>query len=67
MSAQYEVYIDEAGEKRWRLRAENGEIIAVSEGYQSLTGALSGIDAVRHIAADAEVEDLTDQPSGGGG
>lgn len=64
MSAQYEIYVDEAGEKRWRLRADNGEIIAVSEGYTSLTGALNGIDAVRSIAASAEVEDLTG-PDGG--
>jgi len=65
MSAQYEVYIDEAGERRWRLRADNGEIIAVSEGYTSLTGALNGIDAVREVAPDAPVEDLTG-PTGGG-
>lgn len=57
--ARYEVYEDEAGEIRWRLKAANGEIIASGEGYTSLTGAIKGIATVREIAASAEVEDLT--------
>lgn len=65
MSAQYETYVDQAGEVRWRLRDENGEIIAVSEGYNSLTGAIKGIAAVREVAADAEIEDLTGSTGGG--
>lgn len=63
--AHYEVYTDEAGESRWRLRDANGEIIANGEGYASLTGAIKGIAAVREVAADAEVEDLTGSAGGG--
>ena len=32
---KFEVYTDKAGEFRFRLKARNGEVIAVSEGYKS--------------------------------
>jgi uncharacterized protein YegP (UPF0339 family) len=41
------------------LKAGNGEIIAVSEAYESKAGALNGIDSVRRNAVDAEVVDQT--------
>ena len=34
---KFEVYQDKAGEYRFRLKARNGEIIAVSEGYNPPT------------------------------
>lgn len=65
MAGQYEIYVDEAGETRWRLRADNGEIVASGEGYSSLTGAMRGIETVRSLAASADVEDLTGGTGGG--
>ena len=35
---KFEMYVDKAGEYRFRLKATNGEVIAVSEGYASLAG-----------------------------
>ena len=35
---KFEVYTDKAGEFRFRLKATNGQIIAVSEGYKALAG-----------------------------
>ncbi|MBO4789668.1 MAG: DUF1508 domain-containing protein [Oxalobacter sp.] len=32
---KFEVYTDKAGEFRFRLKATNGQIIAVSEGYKA--------------------------------
>ena len=32
---KFEVYLDKAGEFRFRLKARNGEIIATSEGYKA--------------------------------
>ena len=32
---KFEVYTDKAGEFRFRLKAKNGEIIAVGEGYKT--------------------------------
>ena len=51
---KFEVYTDKAGEYRFRLKATNGQIIAVSEGYTSEAGCLNGVESVRKNAADAE-------------
>ena len=52
---KFEVYLDKAGEYRFRLKATNGEIIAVSEGYTSLAGCENGIESVKKNAPDAAV------------
>jgi uncharacterized protein YegP (UPF0339 family) len=55
---KFELYLDKAGETRFRLKARNGEIIAVSEGYKSKSSAKNGIESVIKNAPDAEVEKL---------
>lgn len=52
---KFELYVDKAGEFRFRLKAKNGEVIAVSEGYKSKASCLNGIDSVRRNAPDAEI------------
>lgn len=52
---KYEVYTDKAGEFRFRLKARNGEIIAVSEGYKAKANCLGGIESVGKNAPDAPV------------
>ena len=53
---KFEIYIDRAGEFRFRLKARNGQIIAVSEGYKTKSGCVNGIRSVRRNAPGAEVE-----------
>ena len=53
---KYEVYVDKAGEFRFRLKARNGEIIAVGEGYKAKAGCLNGIDSIRRNAPEAPIE-----------
>lgn len=53
---KFEMYLDKAGEFRFRLKARNGEIIATSEGYKAKAGCLNGIDSVKRNAPDAPVE-----------
>lgn len=53
---KFEVYKDKAGEFRFRLKARNGEIIAVSEGYVQKISCMNGIESVRKNAPDATVE-----------
>ncbi|QYG11821.1 YegP family protein [Microbacterium sp. PAMC22086] len=55
MAGKFELYTDKSGEYRFRLKAGNGEVIAISEGYSSKSAALNGIDSVRRNAADAAV------------
>jgi hypothetical protein len=59
MAGKFELYQDGRDEYRFRLKAGNGEIIAVSEGYKSKAGALNGIESVRSNAADATLDDQT--------
>ena len=53
---KFEVYADKAGEFRFRLKATNGQIIAVSEGYEAMASCLNGIESVKKNAVDAPVE-----------
>lgn len=52
---KFEVYKDKAGEFRFRLKATNGQIIAVGEGYKALAGCMNGIESVKKNAADSPV------------
>ena len=52
---KFEIYTDKAGEYRFRLKARNGEIIAVSEGYAAKTSCENGVESVRKNAPKAEV------------
>ena len=52
---KFEVYTDKAGEFRFRLKARNGEIIAVSEGYKAKASCMNGVESVRKNAPDAPV------------
>ena len=53
---KFEVYIDKAGFYRFRLKARNGEIIAVSEVYNAKAGCLNGIESIKKNAAEATEE-----------
>ena len=47
------LYADKKGEFRFRLKARNGEIIAVSDGYEKKSECLAAIELVRRVAPDA--------------
>ena len=53
---KFEVYVDKAGEFRFRLKAANGEIIATGEGYKAKKSCLNGIESIRKNA-DSPVEE----------
>ena len=50
---KFEVYTDKAGEFRFRLKARNGQIIAVGEGYKKKASCLNGIDSIKRNAPEA--------------
>jgi len=52
---KFELYQDKAGEYRFRLKARNGEIIAVSEGYTAKASCENGIESVKKNAPEAEI------------
>ena len=52
---KFEIYVDKAGEFRFRLTAKNGQNILASEGYSQMAGCTNGIESVRTNAPDAEI------------
>lgn len=62
MAGKFEIYTDKSRVFRFRLKAENGEIILASEGYLAKTACANGILSVKTNAAnDARYErKLTD-------
>ena len=52
---KFEMYRDKADAFRFRLKARNGEIIAVSEGYSSRAACENGIESVKKNAPGAEI------------
>ena len=52
---KFEIYTDKAGEFRFRLKATNGQIIAVSEGNKAIASCLNGIESVKKNAVDAKI------------
>jgi len=57
MAGKFELYKDAAGKFRFRLKANNGQIIATGEAYESRASALKGIESVRKNAGDAALDD----------
>ena len=58
MAAKYQVYKDVAGKFRFRLRAANNKIVAVSQGYENHSGCLNGVKSVQNNC-NSKIEDMT--------
>jgi uncharacterized protein YegP (UPF0339 family) len=54
---KYEIYLDKAGEYRFRLNASNGEILVLANGgYTTKAACRTGIESIGKNALDAPVE-----------
>ena len=53
---KFVIYLDKAGEFRFRLQARNGENVLASEGYTTLAACKNGCASVVKNAAEAAVE-----------
>lgn len=58
MAGKFELYEDKGGKFRFRLKAGNGEIIAVSEAYNTKASAKNGIAAVQKNAPTAKTVEI---------
>jgi uncharacterized protein YegP (UPF0339 family) len=56
---KYEIYKDNAGKFRWRLRASNGEEIASGQGYESKESCMEGVKSVKKNAT-SKIVDMTE-------
>jgi uncharacterized protein YegP (UPF0339 family) len=53
MYARFEIFRDLDGKLRFRLRAPNGEILAVSEGFESKEALVQTLRRVKEFAPEA--------------
>jgi uncharacterized protein YegP (UPF0339 family) len=53
----YELFEGKDSQRYWRLKARNGEVIAISEGYTSKQSAKNGIKSVKENA-DSDIKEL---------
>ena len=58
MAGKFELYKDKSGRFRFRLKASNGQVIAVGEAYESKAAAQSGIESVQKNAPGAPVVEV---------
>ena len=54
----FEVSVDKAGKYRFRLKAPNGQVIAVSEAYESKDSCMTGVESVKTNAPKAAVKEV---------
>lgn len=55
---KFEVYTDVAGGHRWRLKAGNGEIVAISESYTTRSAAKKSAENVKYWADSAAIVEI---------
>lgn len=58
MAGKFEIFTDKGGKWRFNLKAGNGEVIAVSQGYASRANAEHGIESVRANAPTAVIVEV---------
>lgn len=58
MPGKFEVYQDKADKYRFRLKAGNGEVIAVGEAYESKASCLNGIESIKKNAPEAPIVEV---------
>jgi uncharacterized protein YegP (UPF0339 family) len=59
MAGKFEIYKDQSGRFRFRLKSRKGEIVASGESYPTKADAKKGISALKKAADGAETVDLT--------
>jgi len=62
---KFEIFVDKAGEHRFRLKAGNGQVILASEGYSSLDGCENGIESVKENSQNEDRFEVSDTSNGG--
>jgi uncharacterized protein YegP (UPF0339 family) len=67
MAGLFEVFIDAESHFRFRLKAPDGTVMAVSRAFDDKPAAVAGIAAVRECAGTGLITDLARGPGEGSG
>jgi uncharacterized protein YegP (UPF0339 family) len=62
MAGTFELFVDADACFRFRLRAPDGAVLAVSKGFADKPAAVAGITAVREYAGMGLISDLCPEP-----
>jgi len=57
-STKFELYTDVGGGHRWRLKAGNGETVAISESYTTRSAAKKSAENVRYWSGSATIIEI---------
>ncbi|MFB9364603.1 MULTISPECIES: YegP family protein [Kitasatospora] len=57
MAAKFELYTDESGVHRFRLKASTGAVIITSEPYETQEQCMKSIESIRKAAPYAKVSE----------
>ncbi len=55
---KFEVYQDSSEKFRFRLKAKNGQIVAVSQAYTTMKSCIGGVESVKNNAPEATIVSL---------
>lgn len=58
---KFEVYEDKAGAFRYRLKAVNGQIVAIGPAFKTADETVAAVECVKAIAPDAKVENVAEK------
>jgi len=64
MAGKFEIYKDNKGEFRFRLKAANHQTVLSSEGYKTKKSCLNGIESVKKNCADPKRFEMKTTPTG---
>ncbi|MGW4379493.1 YegP family protein [Kitasatospora sp. NPDC004531] len=57
MAGKFELYVDELGNHRFRLKASNGAIVVTGEPEESREQCLKSIESIRKLAPYAQLQE----------
>lgn len=64
MMGKFEIFVDSGRKYRFRLKADNGDIILASEAYEAKSGCSNGIESVKKNAPNDDRYERKDSSEG---
>ncbi|MFC8447527.1 YegP family protein [Kitasatospora sp. NPDC057223] len=63
MAGKFELYTDETGQHRFRLKASNGTVIVTGHPHETRDDCIKSIESIRKLAPYAELKEAAGSPA----
>ncbi|MFE9423857.1 YegP family protein [Kitasatospora sp. NPDC006697] len=63
MAGKFELYTDDSGMHRFRLKASNGSVVVVGDAHETREDLLKNIESLRKLAPYAKVHETAGAPA----